>query len=1165
VNDDSRNHPAYLACIRHIIDTHRSLASRGNRTPTQQAEEDRIGKLVNSLDDTLQRRIRGLSADLQSLHSTEGVFAPDQPPGSSAATSEAVQALMWRQQWDEALEMLRQSSQTIPCAERDDLRSQCWAGLGDPEAATLFAESAESHEPAADPSDGGPLFKVGDSVVLCTTQEMGCVKKEPRMMGGEYWYHVQFVKRREEVVESNLESVHDTDEDLESLASRGQWGRLQAVRCALGIERILHSNRSTIYAYQSQLIVFQPYQYKPLLKVLDSQDLRVLIADEVGLGKTIEAGLVLTELSARRPMERVLVVCPSRLREKWRNELNGKFDQDFDILDKRSFLQAASRAHEKPGQFRLRGIMSIQAMRSEEVREALTAELGNIDMVIIDEAHHARNRQTATSEVLRELCEVGECVLLLTATPLNLKNEDLFTLLNALRPSEFRNPLIFDMLLKQYAPIHVAGKLARTQKPENLEPISELLKKAFFPPIKFSEPDPRAVQVIEDLKNSPPSTRREWVDLERQIQDLHPLGSIVTRTRKRDVVENAPVRRARTFYCDWTLEEERTYQRLVEGSGPRGWFQSGMTLGQVQRARQAASCLPAAMDSQLTTSDDDDAAELSDILPSDIPAKVDKKPLSGSRPTWSGVDSKLLGLKEILNHIWEEEPDAKVLIFTFFRGTARYLERKLSDYGWRTLRIDGDVPSEPRRPEVDLRGKNIRQFQTDPEVKVLVSTEVGSEGLDFQFCHHLINYDLPWNPMVVEQRIGRIDRFGQNSNVVHIHNLVVRGTVEDSILARLYDRIGIFERSIGNLEAILGETMSELQREFVSGKLTPEEAASRVEEAANAINRSKTELEKLEQEASELFGHEEFIRDEMKRVQNLGRYISEESILALMKTYFESNHPRVKLKKEADGIHGFRMTEELRQDIQDAARGGPTWIDRSRDGILRFTTSGTVAFQNKELDQINALHPLVKAAVKGVQQQLESPMARLGQATLRLSDCGGSSLQPGFYYLLLFAHTITSIRGRRILETVAWAQDAGAVLDPEAGELLLNLTVKHGQEWHQTSPVPPINREVWDTLKREAIIRNRQILAAEIRENRALHVRKRNALQAAHEHELRNKEKRLQTATDRGSVRILPAMLGQIEKAKSDHRMKLEKLDQNQDAHATLSEPIAVCAVLITD
>jgi hypothetical protein len=95
--------------------------------------------------------------------------------------------------------------------------------------------------------------------------------------------------------------------------------------------------------------------------------------------------------------------------------------------------------------------------------------------------------------------------------------------------------------------------------------------------------------------------------------------------------------------------------------------------------------------------------------------------------------------------------------------------------------------------------------------------------------------------------------------------------------------------------------------------------------------------------------------------------------------------------------------------------------------------------------------------------------------------------------------------------------------------------------------------------------RNRQILAAEIRENRALHVRKRNALQAAHEHELRNKEKRLQTATDRGSVRILPAMLGQIEKAKSDHRMKLEKLDQNQDAHATLSEPIAVCAVLITD
>jgi len=228
-----------------------------------------------------------------------------------------------------------------------------------------------------------PFFKKGDSVTLRSTLEMGRTEGEPQLEGGEYWYRVRFVKRVESVVEDHLDAISEPADTLESLVSQGMWGRLQAVRCALGIERIAHTNRSTIYAFQSQRILFEPYQYKTLLKVLDSPDRRVLIADEVGLGKTIETGLVLTELNARRPLERVLIVCPSRLREKWRNELNGKFDQDFDILDKRAFLQAASRAQESPSRFRLRGIMSMQSMRGDEVRESLTSELGHIDMVIV--------------------------------------------------------------------------------------------------------------------------------------------------------------------------------------------------------------------------------------------------------------------------------------------------------------------------------------------------------------------------------------------------------------------------------------------------------------------------------------------------------------------------------------------------------------------------------------------------------------------------------------------------------------------------------------------------------------------------------------------------------------------------------------------------------------
>lgn len=1007
-------------------------------------------------------------------------------------------------------------------------------------------------------------FKKGDSVTLRSTLEMGRIESAPQLIGGEYCYRVRFVKRVDNVVEDDLEAVGDVEDSLQSLVSAGRWGRLQAVRCALGIERIQHTNRSTIYAFQSQRILFEPYQYKPLLKVLDSPDRHVLVADEVGLGKTIEAGLVLTELNARRTLERVLVVCPSRLREKWRNELNGKFDQDFDILDKQSFLQAASRAQENPSKFRLRGIMSMQSMRGDEVRESLTSELGHVDMVIIDEAHHARNRQTATSEVLRELCEVGDCVLLLTATPLHLKNEDLFTLVNALRPAEFRDPYVFDNQLQRHEPVHVASALVRAQRPERLGEIADLLKKVFCLSPDVNRNDPKALQVINDIHSSPPTSRRDWVELERQIQELHPLGSVVTRTRKRDVVENAPMRRARTCYCDWTPAEDEAYQRLVEGSGPLGWCRSGMSLGQIQRARQAASCLPAAYEAQLTATTDDEAAELSDILPGDVPGltvgKAPGKPVAG----WSGRDSKLAKLKQILSDIWKEEPTAKVLIFTFFRGTARYLERSLMDSDWQTLRIDGDVVSDPRRPEIDERGKRIQQFQSDPNIKVLVSTEVGSEGLDFQFCHHLVNYDLPWNPMVVEQRIGRIDRFGQESDVVHILNLVVRGTVEDTILDRLYQRIGIFERSIGSLESILGETISELQRDFVSGKLTPEEADRRVDLAANAINRKSTDLEVLEKQASELFGYEEFIRDEMYRVRNLGRYVSEESILALLRTYFESYHPRVRLKRESDQVYGIRPTDELRQDIQDASRGGAMWVDRSRDGLLFFTTSGEIAFRRKQLDLVNVSHPLVRAALKKIAPQMESPLARIGQAKLRLGDCKGNGIQEGDHLLLIFAHTISSIRSRRILETVVWNHETQSILDAELGERLLHLTIEQGVEWDQDQPADPMQPTVWTALSNEAMMRNRTIFAAEKRENLALHIRRRNALQAEHEHDLMIKQQRLRTAQLNGKTRILPAMQGQIDKAKSDHRGRLDELDQMQVARASLSEPLAACAVRVT-
>jgi SNF2 family DNA or RNA helicase len=163
---------------------------------------------------------------------------------------------------------------------------------------------------------------------------MGRIEAEPVLDGGEYWYRVRFVKRVERVVEDDLEAPGDPSDTIDRLASQGRWGRLQAVRTALTVARIEHDNRSSVYTFKSQRILFEPHQYKPLLKILDSPDRRLLIADEVGLGKTIEAGLIARELLLRKKAQDIVVACPPSMLLQWHEELENRFGMVFQILDK---------------------------------------------------------------------------------------------------------------------------------------------------------------------------------------------------------------------------------------------------------------------------------------------------------------------------------------------------------------------------------------------------------------------------------------------------------------------------------------------------------------------------------------------------------------------------------------------------------------------------------------------------------------------------------------------------------------------------------------------------------------------------------------------------------------------------------------------------------------
>ena len=265
---------------------------------------------------------------------------------------------------------------------------------------------------------------------------------------------------------------------------------------------------------------------------------------------------------------------------------------------------------------------------------------------------------------------------------------------------------------------------------------------------------------------------------------------------------------------------------------------------------------------------------------------------------------------------------------------------------------------------------------------------------------------------------------------------------------------------------------------------------SEYEQAANAILRRKDALESLEKAASDLFGHEEYIRDEMKRVGRLGRFISEQSLLALITSFLQSHHPTVRVWDDENGIFGLRLTPELRNDIRRAAIGGTAWVDRSQDDRLLVTTRGELAFRHSDIELINASHPLVRAAIAALTERLASPAGGLVRVNLRwlpartkASSLGRTSSRFTRIPSAVFADEFWSpFSGRKPRGRFSKRRPVRAPL--------LHLVLERAAEWDRLESMPPMPYEVWMSLEREGRARNRRVLQNERRENEALYARR---------------------------------------------------------------------------
>lgn len=779
------------------------------------------------------------------------------------------------------------------------------------------------------------------------------------------------------------------------------WISLTEMRSYLTAYQINNPSSQNLYSLNSARIDFVPYQFRPALKMIHADEPRILIADSVGVGKTIEAGLIIKELEARSDLERVLVICPKPLvaERKWELEMK-RFDEEFIPLDGATLRQIISDT-DRDGDWPVRfnkaiipySILDSKVYNGEIGRRNRIFGLSELDpephfdLVIVDEAHHIRNgsddkEKAFAYKCTKYFCDHADAVVMLTATPLQTSDNDLFTLLNVLRPDIVVDKDTFEMMSRPNANISRAVHLVRAMEEGwNEKASTELLdlQKTQWGDNVIAE-NPLYNDILRRLESNE-IDREERVKLISDIESLHSFGTMLNRTRRRDI-QDFCVRRSHTVSTSFTEYQQTLHDELLyfEHEALSTLHNANSVAFMISTIRrQAASCIFGL------------APYIRDIIsrrlmqldydPDSLINDVDEKSLN----TISSLAKKVLMLADklpekdpkfeetyVIIRKKQEQSNNKIMIFSTFRHTLSYLKRKLSECGLRVEQIDGSVKDDTR---YELKSRFELSRENEYAIDILLFTEVGSEGLDYQFCDMMINYDLPWNPMKIEQRIGRIDRRGQLSDVVNIYNIITEGTVDADIYHRCLMRIGVIERSIGDCEEILGQIASGIDYIVYDTNLTDEERNIKLEQMADNEVRKMQELNRLEEEEKELFGFdltELTTSHEIKKAES--PWISGYFLQKLIENYITAIVGKGQYIIGESSLKTIRLSASARQILRDDLKkltGGRNALRRSWQNYLSgnkpnhsITFDPETASKERDSFFITAMHPLAKQAAK---------------------------------------------------------------------------------------------------------------------------------------------------------------------------------------------------------
>jgi SNF2 family DNA or RNA helicase len=581
-------------------------------------------------------------------------------------------------------------------------------------------------------------------------------------------------------------AVVDLIDSSDTLLEKGEFDDPERFNLrARAAELDLAHRQDRFVALENNRIDIAPHQVKAAHEILTSYDHRYLIGDEVGLGKTIEAAIVIEELAARGQADRVLIVAPAPLTTQWQEELREKFDMNYVIYD-RDYVEAKKDAYpaENVWSHEDRIITSIDFAKQDDMRSALKNVQEDWDIALFDESHHLTARRegkrgvdkTDRYRVGEVVSETSDGLLFLTGTPHNGKRDQFYFMISLLDPYRFRDEHdvdkegLRDLMIRRLKDEMYEADGSPMFPEKNIQTL----------PVSFTEEEQQLYDDITEYIT-------EHYNLATE-EENDAAGFAMVLYQKRLVSSIHAIRKSLKNRMD-----------SIEAGGADPSDLSQVTKSLLSRYREDPEMLTQAQREQVEN-------DLGGAAASTDPEKV-KKELSMVRNLYNqakaiDVDSKAERLRSYVDGILEKDPDEKILIFTEYTDTLEYLrDRVFKDKD--VAQIYGDLSQSQRQQELD---------KFEGSANVMIATDAAREGLNLQFAHLMVNYDLPWNPTRIDQRIGRLHRYGQDQTV-EIRNLFIDDTRESIILERLLDKIDEIEETLGMSSDVLGLVLEDVNLE----------------------------------------------------------------------------------------------------------------------------------------------------------------------------------------------------------------------------------------------------------------------------------------------------------------------------------------------------------------